>query len=216
MWFQYSQSWIFPVGLVGLGLLSTTEGWTRWPPGLFQPKIVLSFNLSFNVFNKTVLSSWLELVSDFLLVHTISWNIYFWKKRNPLRLNEFICKSRRKSCLIPNFFYVFLQWHTLKLNYRMPSEHAWNVCEYCGFWLQFNSKAKCKSVDLQRTHVQTIPTKPSQVHAAVPSVLMQALSALHAASPVTAPGCRRNSVPGLGHGCQCHENLLAGGKQNAT
>lgn len=99
MWFQYSQSWIYPVGL---GLLSTTEGWTRWPPGLFQPKIILSFKLSFNVFNKTDLSSWLELVSDLLLVHTISLNIYSWKKRNPLRLNEFICKSCRKSCLIPN------------------------------------------------------------------------------------------------------------------
>lgn len=48
-----------------------------------------------------------------------------------------------------------------------------------------------------------------------PSVLMQALSALHAASHLTAPDCRRNSVPGLGRDCQCHENLLAGGKQNA-
>lgn len=52
----------------------------------------------------------------------------------------------------------------------------------------------------------------SQMHAAVSS----SLNALHAASPhITAPDCRRNSVPGLWYGCQCHENFLADGKQNA-
>lgn len=167
MWFQYSQNWIIPVGL---GLLRTAEGWTRWPPGLFQPKITLWFKLSFNVFDKTVLSSWLELVSDLLLVHTVS---LLALGTPALRLSEFIRKSCRKSFLIPSLFYVFLLWHTLKLNYRMPSEHAWNVCEYCGFWFQFNSKAKCKCTWISRGHLcSQYPPNPARCMLQLPGVLM--------------------------------------------
>lgn len=51
----------------------------------------------------------------------------------------------------------------------MPSEHVWNVCGYCEFWLQFNSKPNCKCTWISRGHIcRQYSPKSSQMHAAVP------------------------------------------------
>lgn len=139
VWFEYSRSWIFSVGL---GLLSTTEGWTRWPPGLFRPKLFWDSNCLLIFWTKL---SWRQdlnwyVIFSYSILLAWTYTLGTRKETPALRLNEFICKSYRKSHLIPNFFDVFFLWHTLKLNYRIPSEHAWNFCDYCGLWLQFNSK----------------------------------------------------------------------------
>lgn len=99
--FGCSQSWIFPFGL---GLLRTRGGWTRWPPGLFQPKLFCDSNCLLMFFNTTALSPWFELVSELLLVHAVSLNMCSWNKKKP-EITELICRSCcRKICLLPFFF----------------------------------------------------------------------------------------------------------------